>query len=109
MTVTKATAGRIEVDQRATALSAFRALPNGAGRQYSVVEAPSGYDAVELSIRRFNAFGFIGGTSEDCYAVLDVLDENDDIIQDFHIPNARAFRYIKQVLGLRVESTDGDR
>jgi hypothetical protein len=54
---------------------------------------------------------FIGRLTDggDGYAVLDVLNSNGDIIQDFTIPTAEAFRWLKQKLKLAVESEDGAR
>jgi len=50
-------------------------------------------------------------SNEDGYGVLDVLDENGDIVQDFMIADAAGFRQIKHRLHLKVnavEATEGD-
>lgn len=41
----------------------------------------------------------------DGYGVLDVLDEDDDIVQDFTVTTSQAFQQLKRRLGLRVEWT----
>ncbi|MFD9950809.1 hypothetical protein ACFWYW_58715 [Nonomuraea sp. NPDC059023] len=89
----------------AVALSAFRALPNGVARQYSISEAESKARAIKASLHRASAIGFIKPSTKDCtdcYAVLDVLDADDDIVQDFCIPTARAFKWWYRLLDLRV-------
>lgn len=94
----------------ALALSAFRILPNGRGRAYTVVSAPSGHRAVERVVRMARAFGFIEPpASKPSYAMLDVwADEDTGVVQDYSIPHARAWRWWYRKLGLRVEVTDGD-
>lgn len=93
----------------AVGLTAFRALPNGVGRQYTAVEFERGWNGVEHFIRTLNAVGYVRPSTADSggYAVLDVLDVNGDIVQDYDIPTADAFRYVKRKLRLTVESTDG--
>lgn len=89
----------------AVAVSAFRALPNGVGRQYTVSEAPSKAQAIKASLHRARGLGFIRPSTrdcQDCYAVLDILDANDDVVQDFCIPTARAFKWWYSHLHLRV-------
>lgn len=88
----------------AVALTAFRALPSGVGQAYTISEAPSKGKAIRFWLNRARAIGFIKpATAEcrDCYAVLDVLDADDDIVQDFCIPTARAFRWWYRTLNLR--------
>lgn len=87
----------------ASALSAFRILPSGEGRAYSVVEASRGWLGLERLLRMARAVGYIAPPCSAGYAVLDVYDDDDSIIQDFTIPTARAFRWWKRKLGLRVE------
>jgi len=87
----------------AVGLSAIRVLPDGSMRQYSAVGFHSGWGGVEHFIRTLRAVGFIRPSSSDTsYAVLDVLDANDDIIFDYCIPTSRAFKYVKRRLKLTV-------
>lgn len=88
----------------ARGLSAIRALKDGSMRQYSGVEWPT-WGGVEHFVRILYKLGFIrpSSTATDGYAVLDVLDADGDIIFDYDVPNAVAFRYIKRKLNLRVE------
>ena len=86
----------------AAALSAFRILPDGQGRAYSISEASSGRVAIERSLRIASTLGYVAAAGQESYAVLDVLDDQDDIVQDFAIPTARAFRWWKRQLNLRV-------
>ena len=88
----------------AVGLSAFRALPDGSGQQYTAVGFHSNWFGVEHFIRTLRAVGYIRpSSSAERYAVLDVLDANDDIIFDYDIPTSRAFRYVKRILRLTVE------
>jgi hypothetical protein len=87
----------------AVALSAFRILPNGIeGRAYTISEAPSGRAAIERALRQAKALGYVTDASKESYAVLDVLDVDDSIVQDFGIPDAKAFRWWKRLLHLHV-------
>jgi hypothetical protein len=89
----------------AHALSAFRVLPNEQTRQYSATTFPQNpWAGCERTIRMARAVGWIGGDPKDCYAVLDVLDVNGDIIQDFPVPTSKAFAQLKKRLNLVVES-----
>ena len=91
----------------AVAVSAFRGLRNGTGRQYTISEAPSRERAIKYSLRVAKAIGAVKATSHedgpcDCYAVLDILNGDDEIVQDFCIPTAHAFRWWYRHLRLRV-------
>lgn len=103
------TSGLLHPPAEAVGLSAIRALPpNGAARQYSAVEFERGWAGVEHFIRTLRAVGYIRpSTPEPCYAVLDVLDANGDIIFNYDVPHSRAFAFIYRKLKLRVESEDG--
>ena len=96
----------------AVAVSAFRALPNGVGRQYTASEATSDnkWRAINHLLRMARACGYIKPTSGDCdcYAVLDILDDNDDIVQDFCIPTSRAFGWWYRKLRLRVVDVEAE-
>ena len=91
----------------ATALSALRVLKNGKGRFYTRVEGS--HRLIDQTFRQARAFGFVedfdGG--DEGYAVLDVLNIWDEIVQDYRIPNVKAWRWWKRKLGLRVEAEEG--
>lgn len=96
-----------ELPPDAVAVSAFRALRDGTGRQYTVTEDLSKGQAIRASLHRAKGIGFVKATGHDdgpcdCYAVLDILDANDDIVQDFCIPTRRAFEWWYRHLDLRV-------
>lgn len=94
------------LDSRAHALSAFRTLPNGSSRQYTATTFPRDpWRGCSLIVRQAAAIGRLtdGG---DGYAVLDVLDSDGDIIQDFTIPTVEAFQWLKRKLKLAVDSED---
>lgn len=87
----------------ARGLSAVRGLRDGSMRQYTGVEWQT-WNGVEHFIRTLRALGYVKPTSTaPSYAVLDVLDAAGDIIADYDVPTAAAFRYIKRKLQLRVE------
>lgn len=95
-----------DLDRRAHALTAFRAVGED-GRQYTAVTFPKDpWGGCERSIRMFRKVGWLEPTTAESYAVLDVLDEAGDIVQDFGIRDARAFQQIKRRLDLRVEDDD---
>ena len=94
-----------EIHPNAVRLSAFRAMPDGSGRQYTVSEAPDAWRAIERITRTAWYVGYLRPSHTeqcDCYAVLDILDDSDDVIQDMCIPTANAFRWWYRKLGLRV-------
>jgi hypothetical protein len=93
----------------AVGLSAIRILPDGSMRQYTGVEFTRGWAGVERFIRTLRAFGFVApSSSEPSYGVLDVLDTEGDIIGDYDIPHAQAFRFIYRKLQLRVEQVPAE-
>jgi hypothetical protein len=94
----------IRVDRRAHALTLFRILPSGEGRAYTVVTfRRDPWQGCERTIRMGLKVAWLGGSSADGYAVLDVLDEDDAIIQDFTVTTSQAFQQLKRRLGVRVE------
>lgn len=96
----------------AVAVTAFRGLPDGTGRTYTVSEAASGNKRLAINhlLRMARSCGYVrpscGGC--DCYAVLDILNENEDVIQDFCIPTDRAFRWWYRKLHLRVVDVEAE-
>jgi hypothetical protein len=94
------------LDPRAHALGAFRVLPNGDGRNYSATTFPADpWQGCERTIRTARAIGAIGEPG-DSYAVIDVLDVEGSIVQDFGVPTAKAFRWWKRKLNLTVVSEE---
>jgi hypothetical protein len=72
-------------------------------RQFCEIGFDRGWPGVEHFVRTCWALGFIKPSSaEPSYGVLDVLDSGGDIIGDYDIPDADAWRYIYRKLGLRV-------
>lgn len=91
------------LDPKAHALALFRILPNGEGRKYTATTFPANpWAGCERFIRTCYAVGMLGGDPETSYAVLDVIDADHDIVQDFPIPNANAFQWIKKKLDIAV-------
>ena len=93
----------------AVALTAFRELPDGRGRQYTESWTPGNpWRGCEHFIRMCAAIGFLReSVSEHSYAVLDAIDEDGGILATYDIPHARAFKFIYRKLHLRVADTDG--
>lgn len=92
----------------AVGFSAIRGLSSGRMRQYSAVEFTNGWAGANRYHRMFAGTGSIVASSkEPSYAVLDVLDADGEIVQDFDVPTATAFQYIKRMLGLTVITEDG--
>ena len=87
--------------------AALRILPGDRGRAYGARWA--GPQWAEQLFRQAKALGLVAaskGPGEE-YALLDVLDADGDIVQDYGIPTAAAFRWWYRKLGLRVTSEDG--
>ena len=94
----------IGVDRRAHALTLFRILPGGEGRAYTAVTfRRDPWRGCERTIRMGLKVGWLADPSADGYGVLDVLDKDADIVQDFTVTTAHAFQQLKGRLGLRVE------
>lgn len=95
--------GLLRPPAAATALSAIRADRKGAMIQYTTVEFHRGWNGVETFIRTLMKVGYIKPASTaNSYAVLDVLDDNDDIIASYDLPTRNAFAYVYRKLRLRV-------
>lgn len=100
------------LDPAAHALTLFRVLPNGEGRAYTATTFPKDpWEGCEHTIRTARFLGYIADEGEryilgDGYGVLDVLDENGDIVQDFMVKTADGFQWLKRRLDLRVEADD---
>jgi hypothetical protein len=86
-----------------TGVGAFRVLPNGTGRNYTVMDVPS-WQSIEWLMRQAEATCGLQPSHAgcDCYAVLDLYDDG-SIIADFCIPSSRAFRWWRRKVGWRVE------
>lgn len=85
----------------ASGLSALRVLKNGRGRFYSAVSGS--WRLIEQTLRQARSCGLVEDAGHpERYAVLDVLNDDGEIIQDYVIPNAAAWRWWKRKLGLRV-------
>jgi hypothetical protein len=92
---------RVHAD--AYALTIFRGLANGEGRLYTATTFPADpWRGCERFIRMCRAVGWLTDESHG-YGVLDVLNENGDIVQDFTIRDAKAFQQIKRRLHLEVD------
>lgn len=89
------------IDGQAHALTVFRVLRNGEGRSYTATTFPRDPFA---GCQRFLRMACLWLTAEkDGYGVLDVLNENGDIVQDFTIADAPGFQQIKRRLHLVVD------
>lgn len=91
------------------ALTVFRELPDGSGRQYTATTWPRDpWQGCEHFVRTCAAVGFVrDSTPEHAYAVLDAINDDGDVLKTWDIMTAQAFRYIYRKLNLRVESEDG--
>ncbi|MDG4791961.1 hypothetical protein O7626_39805 [Micromonospora sp. WMMD1102] len=89
----------------ATGFTLFRIMPNGVGRAYSQVEFVHGHRGAAAFLHRLRALGFVknSSTAADGWHVLDVLNADGDIVQDYAVPpTGPAFQYIKRKLRLTV-------
>jgi hypothetical protein len=92
----------------ATALSAARIVSGGELRTYSVTTANDGWKGLEQFIRQCTVTGILEPSRPDSYAVLDVLDADGSIVQDYGVRDARSWRWIKKRLKFVVEQVQGD-
>jgi hypothetical protein len=95
----------VDLHPEAHALTVFR-IVGDEGRNYTATWFPKApWAGCEQFVRMCSAVGWIKPTKaeEDSYAVLDVLNENGDIVQDYGIVSASAFQQIKRRLKLAVE------
>lgn len=94
----------------AHALSAFRELPDGRGRAYTMAWFPRDPNGgIRHFVRMLAKTGMLApADAEGWYAVLDVCDADGDFVAEYGIPDARSFQWIKRKLKLAVASTDGD-
>jgi hypothetical protein len=101
----------VDIPKDAVGFSAFRVLHGGKGRQYTACEMRKGWQGVERFVRICQKIGYLKPWTEsnDGYAVLDVIDAGGDIVADFNVPTAAAFRYIKRQLKLAVEPEPASR
>lgn len=92
----------------ATGFKLFRALPDGTARDYTGVEFVHGWKGANAFRHRCAALRYIRNSSTDTsgYGVLDVLNADGDLIQDYDIPTAAAFAYIKRKLRISVERAE---
>lgn len=92
------------------ALTAFRELPDGRGRQYTEAWRPENpYQGCEHFVRMCGALGYIRDSEpEHAYAVLDAVGEDGDILFTYDVVSPEAFQFVYRKLHLRVVSTDGD-
>jgi hypothetical protein len=93
----------------AVALTLFRILPSGDGREYSATTFPKDpWGGCERMIRTAVAVGRLKAPQAEGYGVLDVLNANGDIVEDFTVPDSISFQWLKRKLHLDVVFTDGD-
>lgn len=93
-----------DIHPDAAALTAVRAINATELRAYTTAVPENGWPQICRIIRQARATGRIAPTgSPGAYAVLDVLDAHGDIVQDYAIPNARAWRWWYRKLHLRVD------
>lgn len=94
----------------ATGFTLLRVLPNGGCRFYSAVEFDHGREGAARFLHRLRGLGFVknGNCAPAGWHVLDVLNADGDIVQDYAVPPhpSPAFRYIKRQLKLTVERVD---
>lgn len=90
----------------AHALTLFRGLPNGEGRAYTATTFPRDpWQGCERTIRTAMRVGRLTErVTAASYGVLDVLDQEGDIVQDYGVPDSISFSWLKRRLDLRVEA-----
>lgn len=96
------------IPDSAVAVSAFRALPDGSGRQYTISDPSRGRATIVKTAMMARAVGYIAPPDSGTpYAVIDLLDAGNDIVGDIGVPNAAAWSWWHRKLHLTV-ATDAD-
>ena len=93
--------GGVDLHPGAVALRPVRAFKTRDGfRFYEATTFPQWlWGGCETYLRRCKAMGFL--KDDGCLIVLDVLDENGDVIQDFPL-TIRGFHYLRREFGFKV-------
>ncbi|GAA4911362.1 hypothetical protein [Streptomonospora salina] len=102
---TLASKGLPELHPDAAALTAIRTIGDDQVRAYTIAEPTQGWRQINQLLRQAAACGLVRPATErmrDAYAVLDVLNGDDDIVQDYAIPTAAAWRWWYRKLHLRI-------
>ncbi|HEY9412775.1 MAG TPA: hypothetical protein VIP77_24595 [Jiangellaceae bacterium] len=98
-----------ELHTDAYAVTIVQTLPGGRGRRYSTAVGdgdPRGLieAALDEARQRGGVIDAVDGGNP--YAVLDVLDGNGEVVQDFGIPDREALEWWVRLLGVTIESED---
>lgn len=105
--VSETTNGLAELHPNAVGFTLFRLLPRDRCRTYTSVEFDRGWADADWFLRQLHAFGYVQNSTpaREGWHVLDVLDAESNVIQDYAVPPAPsgAMAYIIRKLGLRVE------
>ena len=92
----------ISLNENAHALRPVRAMvKDNRFRVYTATTFKTPFKGCHLTLRRCDAFGYL--KEEGANLVLDVLDKNGDIIQDFPLTK-KGFEYLRRVLRFKVET-----
>src|SRR5262249_1560524 len=91
----------------AVGLTLLRALDADRGRAYSAAVFSRGWEGANRCRRKYQILGWIRDDHESAYGMLAVINAGGDNVQDYAVPDARAFQRIKRDLALVVESEDG--
>jgi hypothetical protein len=83
----------------AAALTAVRAV-DGELITYTIADPEQGRPAIERTLNAANALGYLAAPEGEPYGVLDILNAQDDIVQDFALPTEEAFTWFENRLGL---------
>ncbi|WP_433358742.1 hypothetical protein [Streptosporangium sp. CA-115845] len=91
----------------AKALTVFREH-RGEPRTYTIAEAPGGRHSIERTLFVAAKVGYVAVPvpGQAGYAVLDILDGEDQPVQELSIPSRRAFVWWYHKLRLRMERDD---
>jgi hypothetical protein len=90
------------LDSNSHALQLVRAIESkNVFRYYEATTFRNPYAGCELYLYRCQTFGFLVEKKEDVYAVVDVLDRNGDVIQDYGV-NKKGFDFLRSQLKFKV-------
>ena len=83
--------------------SAFRPVRPIGDRLRAYTVAEGSWRLLNHTLRMAHACGFVEPATRDSYALLDVLDDGNDIVAGYGVPHARAWRWWYRKLGCRID------
>ena len=92
------------IPEEVTTVQLMRPLKSGEGRLYEAMIFKDGAKDIGVFLTQL----MFKGDTEGAYAMLDLLADNGDLIEEIGIPDAEQFRRIKRKLGCKVVDVEAE-